>query len=253
MSQTRVIPCLLLQDKGLVKTVQFKKARYVGDPINAVRIFNTKEVDELIFLDILASKEGKKLPMDLLSVIANECSMPFAVGGGIRSTASIKEVLNTGAEKVVINTYGVENPSFIKEAASIFGSQSIVVSIDARRVNNGSYEVFTCGGTKATGIAPVSLAVQMETMGAGELMLNSIDKDGTMEGYDLELIKSVSDAVSIPVIACGGAGKIEDFADAVKIGHASAVAAGSMFVFHGRRRAVLISFPTKEELELVLR
>ena len=251
MINTRVIPCLLLKDAGLVKTIKFQNPRYVGDPINAVRIFNTREVPELILLDILATRENRRPLVELISKIADECSMPFSVGGVIKDIASIRALLNLGAEKVVINTYGIENPSFIKEASNIFGSQSIVVSVDAKRLDNGSYEVFTYSGTIATGIDPVNLAVQMSEMGAGELFLNSIDKDGTMEGYDLELIKEVSQAVSIPVIACGGAGRVEDFNDAVKIGHASAVAAGSMFVFHGRRHAVLISFPTQEELECV--
>ena len=249
MLQTRVIPCLLLKDKGLVKTIRFKQPRYIGDPINAVKIFNTKEVDELIFLDITATREKKILPLDLVSRIANECSMPFAVGGGINSVADIKALLNLGVEKVVINTYGIEHPPFIKEAAGIFGTQSVVVSIDARKLSNGSYEVYTHGGTKATGVDPVSLARQMETAGAGELFLNSIDRDGTMEGYDLKLIRSVTEAINIPVIACGGAGKSGDFTDAVKMGHASAAAAGSLFVFHGRRRAVLINYPTREELD----
>lgn len=252
MLKARVIPCLLLKNKGLVKTVQFKEPRYVGDPINAVWIFNQKEVDELIFLDIMATKESNKPSIELISKISDECFMPLTVGGGIRSVEDIKELLNAGAEKVSINTYAVENPSFIKEASDVFGSQSIVVSIDAKRHKKGLYEVFTHRGTRPAGIDPVSLAVQMEGMGAGEILINSIDREGTMEGYDIQLIREVSDAVNIPVIACGGAGKLEDFADAINVGHASAVAAGSFFVFHGRRRAVLINFPTREELEPLL-
>ena len=252
MLKARVIPCLLLKNKGLVKTVQFKEPRYVGDPINAVWIFNQKEVDELIFLDIMATKEKKKPSIELISKISDECFMPLTVGGGIRSVEDIKELLNAGAEKVSINTYAVENPSFIKEASNVFGSQSIVVAIDVKRHKKGLYEVFTRRGSKPAGIDPVSLAVQMEAMGAGEILLNSIDRDGTWEGYDVELIRAVSDAVNIPVIACGGAGNLEDFAAAINGGHASAVAADSFFVFHGRRRAVLINFPTNEELELLL-
>jgi cyclase len=252
MLKARVIPCLLLKNKGLVKTVQFKEPRYVGDPINAVWIFNQKEVDELIFLDIMATKERNKPPIELISKISDECFMPLTVGGGIRSVEDIKELLNAGAEKVSINTFAVENPSFIKEASDVFGSQSIVVAIDVKRHKKGLYEVFTNGGTRPAGIDPVSLAVQMAAMGAGEILLNSIDRDGTMKGYDIELIREVSDAVNIPVIACGGAGKLEDLAGAINGGRASAVAAGSFFVFHGRRRAVLINFPTKEELELLV-
>ena len=253
MLKARVIPCLLLKNKGLVKTVQFKEPRYIGDPINAVWIFNQKEVDELIFLDIMATKEERKPFIELISKISDECFMPLTVGGGIRRVEDIKELLNAGAEKVSINTYAVENPSFIKEASDVFGSQSIVVSIDAKRYKKGSYEVFTHGGTRPTGIDPVSLAVQMEAMGAGEILLNSIDRDGVMDGYNVKLVRKVSDAINIPLIACGGAGKLEDFANVINAGHASAVAAGSFFVFHGRRRAVLINFPAKEELELLLR
>lgn len=253
MLMPRVIPCLLLQGKGLVKTVRFQQPRYIGDPINAVRIFNTKEVDELVFLDITATREGRKFPVERISVIAGECSMPFAVGGGFSSIEDIREVLNAGTEKVVINTHGIENPSFIKEAAEYFGNQSIVVSIDARSRGNGSWEVFTHGGTMATGKDPVSLASEMESMGAGEVFLNSIDRDGTMEGYDIDLIKSVSGCLSIPLVACGGAGKVADLAVAIKTGQASAVAAGSLFVFHGRRHAVLISYPERDELEMAFK
>ncbi|MBI2287960.1 MAG: imidazole glycerol phosphate synthase subunit HisF [Chloroflexi bacterium] len=249
MLRTRVIPCLLLKDKGLVKTIRFTQPTYIGDPINAVRIFNTKEVDELVFLDITATIEGRKLPIALASIIANECSMPFAIGGGIKTLDDIKELLNMGAEKVVINTQAVEDPSLIKTASNLFGNQSIVVSIDAKQQKNGAYEVYTHGGTRATGIDPVTMATKMEAIGAGEILLTSIDRDGTMQGYDLELIKLVTDATTVPIIACGGAGELSDFADAVRKGGASAVAAGSMFVFHGRRRAVLINFPTRAELE----
>lgn len=244
----RVIPCLLLRGKGLVKTIQFKNPRYVGDPINAVRIFNEKEVDELIFLDITATKENRVPYMDIISRFTDECFMPLTIGGGIRNLNTVKKLLNVGVEKVSINTYAVENPSFIKEISDTFGSQSVVVSIDAKKTNNG-YEVFTHNGTKPTGIDPVSLAVKMEEMGAGEILLNSIDRDGTMKGYDIKLIKSVSDSIDIPIIACGGAGKLEDFAEAIIDGHVSAVAGGSFFVFHGSKRAVLMRYPNKEELE----
>ena len=253
MLKTRVIPCLLLKDKGLVKTIQFNEPRYVGDPINAVRIFNTKKVDELVFLDISATREGKKLPLDMVLNIATECSMPFAVGGGINSVDEIRQILHLGAEKIVINTHAIGNPSLIREAANLFGSQSVVASIDARRRNDNSYEVFTHGGTVATGRDPVGLARELEAMGAGEILLTSIDRDGTMQGYDLELIRMVADATRVPIIACGGARRIDDFAEAVDKGHASAVAAGSMFVFHGKRHAVLINFPTREELEVLVK
>ena len=252
MLKTRVLPCLLLQGTGLVKTVQFRNPVYIGDPINTVRIFNTKQVDELVLLDISATKENRKPQVDLIGKIAEECLMPLTVGGGIRSLDDIRELFNAGVEKVVINSYAVTNPLFVKKAANQFGSQAIVISIDVRRHHDGSWGVFTKGGSFPTGIDPADLAVQMESVGAGEILLTSIDYDGTMRGYDIEVIKYVSDAVSIPIIACGGAGSLEDFERAVKEGGACAVAAGSFFVFHGRRKAVLINFPTKSELEAVL-
>ena len=252
MLMTRVMPCLLLRGLGLVKTIKFKNPTYIGDPINAVMIYNTKEVDELIFLDITATKENKKPNTELIRKIANECFMPFAYGGGIRDLKTVKKIFNLGTEKIVVNTKALESPNFIGKVSKIYGSQSIIVSIDVKKNLFGKYEVFSHARGKSTGLDPVDFAVKMEKIGAGEIFLNSVDRDGTMEGYDIELIKKVSEAVSIPVIACGGAGKVEDFGKAVKIGGASAVAAGSMFVFHGRRRAVLINFPTREELEKVL-
>ena len=213
MLKTRVLPCLLLDRERLVKTVQFKDPSYIGDPINAVRIFNTKEVDELVLVDITATFEKRKPSFELIAKISDECRMPLTAGGG---------------------------------------SQAIVVSIDVQRHADGRYEAFSQGVRKASGLHPVAWAKTVEEKGAGEIFLNSIDRDGTMRGYDVELIRQVSEAVSIPVIACGGAGKLEDFREAVHAGGASAVAAGSFFVFHGRRRAVLINFPTKKELESVL-
>lgn len=248
MMRPRVIPCLLLRNKGLVKTVQFRNPTYVGDPINAVRIFNDKEVDELIFLDITASIERRSPPFELISKVAGECFMPLTYGGGIRKIEDIKTILSLGVEKVCINSYAVENPAFIQAAADLVGSSSVVVAIDAKQNAQSQYEVFIYSGTKSTGLDPVEWAVEAEKMGAGELLLNSIDRDGTMQGYDIKLIRQVAEAVSVPVIACGGAGKISDLAQAVHEGKVSAVAAGSMFVFHGKHRAVLINFPTPQEL-----
>lgn len=249
MLKTRVIPCLLLKNEGLVKTVKFKNPKYVGDPLNAVKIFNEKEVDELIFLDIGATIENRKPPVKLISQIATECFMPFCYGGGVSSVEDIAELFKLGVEKVAINTQAVENPSLIKRAADLFGSQSIVVSIDVKKNLFGKYRVFTHGGKKGSKLDPVEFAVQMQEIGAGELLVNSIDRDGTMTGYDLTLIKKVSEAVTVPVIACGGASDLDDFADAVKKGGASAVSAGSMFVFQGQYRSVLITYPAINELE----
>jgi cyclase len=252
MLKTRVIPCLLLKGQGLVKTVRFKNPKYVGDPINAVKIFNDKEVDELVFLDIEATVDRRKPPFKLISEIASECFMPLSYGGGLRDLDDIKTIFNLGVEKVIINSYAIENPDFVREASEFYGSQSIVVTVDAKRNASGEYDIFSRAGREKTKLNLVDHAKKMEELGAGEIFLNSIDRDGTMEGYDIEMIKRVTEAVSIPVIACGGAGKIEDFVEAVKKGGASAVAAGSMFVFHGKHRAVLITYPSVEELERAL-
>jgi cyclase len=249
MLRTRVIPCLLLKNKGLVKTIKFKHAKYVGDPINAVKIFNEKEVDELIFLDTTASVEKRRPPFKLISQIASECFMPFCYGGGVRSIEDIAELFTLGVEKVAINSEAIKNPALISRAAELFGSQSIVVSIDVKKNFWGKDRVFAYGGSHSTSLHPASFAIEMEKRGAGELFLTSINRDGTMQGYDIALIKQVSDAVNIPVIACGGAGKLDDFADAINKGGASAVSAGSFFVFQGQHRAVLITYPDVKELE----
>lgn len=252
MLRTRIMPCLLLRDGGLVKTVKFKDPNYIGDPINAIRIYNEKEVDELIFLDITATIENRPPPFKVLSEIASECFMPVAYGGGIRDLETIRQILSLGIEKVAINSYAAENPEFVRAAAERYGSSTIVVSMDVRRKLFGKYEVVTRGGRKGTGIDPVDFAIKMDRMGAGEILLNSIDRDGTQEGYDIDLIKSVTGAVGVPVIACGGAGRLEDFRAAVHEGGASACAAGSLVVYFGRNRAVLINFPERKKLESIL-
>ena len=243
---------MLLKGQGLVKTVKFKNPKYVGDPINAVKIFNDKEVDELIFLDIEATVEGRRLPIKLISEIASECFMPLSYGGGLKNLEDLKTIFNLGVEKVIVNSYAIENPAFVEEAAELYGSQSIVVAIDVKKNSSGKYEIFAHGGKRKTNLHPIEHAMEMERLGAGEIFLNSIDRDGTMEGYDIEMIKRVTEALTIPVIACGGAGKISDFVEATKKGGASAVAAGSMFVFHGKHRAVLITYPSIDDLEEAL-
>ena len=248
MRRIRVIPVLLLKQNGLVKTVKFKKPVYIGDPINAVKIFNEKEVDELIILDISATPEKRDPSYRKIAEIGSECFMPFGYGGGINEISQIKKILNAGAEKVVINSAAVNHPSLISEAARLFGSQSIVGSIDVKRDFLGKYKVFIHCGSRKINKDPVSYAKELENLGAGEIFLNSIDRDGTMLGYDLPLIESVSKAVNIPIIVCGGARNVDDFVLAVKEGGASAVAAGSIFVFHGRERGILINFPSQDEL-----
>ncbi len=248
MAITRVIPVLLLRNQGLVKSVKFKAPKYVGDPINAVRIFNDKEVDELVFLDITASTEGKPVPLALLQDIATECFMPLCYGGGIRSLKDIQQIIQVGVEKIALNTIAHEQPQLIQEAAAVYGSSSVVVSMDVKKNLFGKWQVWTKGGTVNTKKDPVAWAKEVEALGAGELMVQSIDKDGTMSGYDLELIRRVAQAVEVPVIACSGAGTVEDLARPIKEANASAVAAGSLFVFHGKHRAVLIQYPGQQVL-----
>jgi imidazole glycerol-phosphate synthase subunit HisF len=248
MFRPRVIPVLLLKGQALVKSVRFKNHKYIGDPINAVRIFNELRADELIFLDIEASRRNRLIDLDFVRKVGEEANMPFGVGGGIRTLDDIRRILAAGAEKIVINTYAGNNPEFVKEASDEFGSSTIVVCIDVKKkVFRGEV---ACGlnGSKSTGLTPKNFAELMESNGAGELIIQSIDKDGTMAGYDIDLIRSVSTAVKVPVIALGGAGKTEDFVRAYKSGEANATAAGSMFVFRDARRGVLINYPEKKEL-----
>jgi cyclase len=251
MLLTRFMPCLLLLNGSLVKTVGFKDPAYIGDPINAIRTYNELEVDELVFLDIMATVEGRRPAFEALEEIASECFMPVAYGGGLRTIEDLGTVFRLGVEKVVINTQAILEPEFVSAAARRFGSQSVVASIDARRTKQG-LEVFTHGGRQATGRTPAEVAKQMADAGAGEIFLNSIDRDGTMRGYDLDLVRSVVDVVQVPVIACGGAGTVEHLGEAIKQGGAAAVAAGSMVVYFGRNRAVLINVPEKDELDAVL-
>lgn len=243
----RIIPTLLIDDRDLIKTIKFGKRTYLGDPVNAVKIFNRKGIDELSILDIGASKNNREPDYELLKDIASEAFMPLSYGGGIHSIEQIRELLAIGYEKVVINTSLVKHPELIKEAAEQFGSQSIVASIDAKRVNN-QYVCCIVDGTEKVNVSPVDMAKKAEELGAGEIIINSIDQDGMMNGYDIDLIKSVSDAVSVPVVAIGGAGNIDDLKKALHEGHAHAAAGGSMFVYYGRLKAVLITAPSEEEL-----
>lgn len=252
MNKTRVIPVLLLRGRGLVKTVKFKDPKYIGDPINSVRIFNEKEVDELIFLDITATPEGRGPDFDLLADIAGEAFMPMGYGGGIATLDQVRQVFSLGFEKVVINSAGYGSGELIQQASAIYGVQAIVASIDVRKTLMGRYELMSHGGrTKQAGSLKDHIA-RLESLGAGEIFINAIDRDGTQSGYDIKLVKEVSAACSVPVIACGGAGSIEHFAQAVHEGGASAVAAGSMFVFVGPHRAVLITYPDRELLSRAL-
>lgn len=241
---TRIIPCLLLRGNGLVKTKKFKDAVYIGDPVNAVRIFSEKEVDELVILDIDASLEGREPNYELIAEIAGECFMPVAYGGGVSSLEQARKLIRCGIEKVVINSASVGTTRFIREIADVFGSQAVVGSVDARKTLFGGHRVFIKSGTIDTKLKPEDHAASLVQAGVGEIFLNSIDSDGQMQGYDLELIKKVSAKVNVPLVACGGAGTLDHMRSAMKQGGASAVAAGSMFVFYGKHRAVLINYPT---------
>jgi cyclase len=249
MVPTRVIPCLLLSGAGLVKTRKFAKPTYLGDPINAVKIFNDKEADELILLDIDATPQNKPIQFDLIEQIAGECFMPLCYGGGIRSIDDIGKIFKLGAEKVCLNTHALTNPDLVPQAAKRFGSQSIVVAIDVKRTLLGRYETRTHSGKKNAGLDPIELARIMQHRSAGELLVNSIDRDGTRQGYDLDLISRITHAVDLPVIACGGAATIADLRTVITHAGASAAAAGSLFVFQGKHHAVLISFPSPQELD----
>jgi cyclase len=243
MLRTRIIPALLLRDESLVKTRRFGRFTYVGDPCNTVRIFNELEVDELMFLDISATRENRAPAWTLLADIAAECFMPLGYGGGIRCFEDAKAIFRMGFEKIVVNTFAAENPRFIAELAEHFGSQAVIVSIDVRRDLLGRNKVYTRSGTLHTPRDPVEWAQEAESLGAGEILLTSIDREGTWEGLDLDLIRSVTDKVNIPVIAHGGAGSVADLAQAVRGAGASAVAVGSMVVFQKKGMGVLVNFP----------
>lgn len=249
MFKPRVIPVLLLKGSTLVKSVRFSDYKYIGDPMNAVRIFNESRADEIAFFDIHASREKRTIPLDLVRDIGEQADMPFAVGGGIRSLEDIRAVIGEGAEKVIINTAAVANPDFIREAAGFFGSSTIVACIDVKCTPSGNERVWSCNGSVCSTHTPEDFARLMEANGAGEIIVQSIERDGTMLGYDIDLIARISKAVSIPVICLGGAGRIEDLTRAYDEGHASALAAGSLFVFQGPKRGVLINYPERSDLD----
>ncbi|MFN5370009.1 MAG: AglZ/HisF2 family acetamidino modification protein [Bacteroidia bacterium] len=248
MYQSRIIPVLLCNLEGsLVKTQKFKKPVYVGDPVNAVKIFNDKEVDELIFLDITATAQGRRPNIRYISEIATEAFMPLCYGGGLSNIEDIKAVIKAGIEKVAINSSLENDSDLIRRAADVLGSSSTVASIDVKKDFWGKYRVNVRNASKSLAMPLIEFAQMIEQKGAGEIVLNNVDRDGLMEGFDLNLIRDVSSSVKIPVIACGGAGNLMHLRQAIDAG-ASAVAAGSMFVFQGKHRAVLISYPSQAEL-----
>jgi cyclase len=246
MLRPRIIPCLLVHKGGLVKTVGFDKPKYVGDPLNAVRIFNEKEVDELMVVDIDATREKREPDYALIRSLAAECRMPLAYGGGVRTVEQFQRIVALGVEKVAVSAAAVDDPALITAAAERVGRQSVVVVIDVRRKRSG-WEVFTHNGTRSTGLDAIALVRRAEALGAGEIVVNSIDHDGQMKGYDLGLVRAVRGATSRPLTVLGGAGKLADIAGLVREFGIIGAAAGSLFVFKGVYRAVLISYPQRAE------
>lgn len=248
MLRPRLIPCLLVKNGGLVKTVRFGDAKYVGDPINAVRIFNEKEVDELTVLDIDATVQGREPNYTMIANLAAECRMPLCYGGGVKTTEQIQRIIGLGVEKVALSAAAVDTPELISEAAARVGSQSIVVVMDVKKAGLlRRYEVFTRNATKGTGLDPVAFAKKVEALGAGEVIVNSIERDGEMKGYDLDLVSRVRNAISLPLTVLGGAGSLGDIEDLIRNFGIIGAAAGSLFVFKGKYRAVLINYPGRAE------
>ncbi len=251
MLLTRYIPCLLLKGSGLVKTIKFKNPKYVGDPINTVRIFNEKEVDELIFLDIEATPQDREPNYKLLSEIADECFMPLAYGGGIRTLEQAKKIFQIGIEKIAINSAAHQNLKLIGEVAAIYGSQAVVGVIDVKKNFFGKLEVVSNSASDKHKQSPEEWAKELVKAGVGEIMITSVDKEGTWEGIDVAMVKRITDSVNVPVIAHGGAGSVDHLKDAVQNGGASAVAMGSMVVYQKKDFGVLINFPDKKILEKI--
>lgn len=248
MQRSRVIPALLIDGNGLVKTRKFKDPTYIGDPVNAMRIFSDKEADEIAVFDIRAARAADEPNYELLAEMAGEAFMPMSYGGGVRSIEQVRRLIRSGIEKVVINSAAVTSTDVIRAAADVFGSQAIVGALDVRKSLLGGYRLMSHSATREVGTPLLEHVDRLVEAGVGEILVNSIDRDGEMGGYDLDLIRRVASRVTVPVIACGGAGTFAHLEAAVKEAGASAVAAGSMFVYHGKHRAVLISYPSAQEL-----
>ena len=245
MLQKRIIPVLLLKGKGLVKSVKFKETTYIGDPINAVRIFNEKEVDEIVIIDIEASKKKLEPNIEFLNQIATEAFVPMAYGGGITTIKQAKDIMFAGFEKVILNNIIYTKPDFIKTLSEYIGSSSVVVSIDVKKNLWGKYKVYSHVESKTLDIDPFEYMIKMQELGAGEILINSVERDGVMQGYDTSLLSQAMKSVTIPIIGCGGASSFSDFESVFNETSIPALAAGSVFVFHGKHKAVLITYPTK--------
>lgn len=250
MLRSRIIPCLLVKNGGLVKTVQFDSPKYVGDPLNAVRIFNEKEVDELFVIDIDATAQNREPNYQLIQNLAGECRMPLCYGGGVKTVEQIQRIVGLGVEKVSFSSSAVITPNLISEAAEKVGSQSVVVVIDVRKSGFlRKHEVYTHNGMKKTGLNPIDFARKVQKLGAGEVVINSIERDGHMKGYDLHLVQEIREAINLPLTVLGGAGSLEDISGLIQRFGTIGAAAGSLFVFKGKYRAVLINYPSHEEKE----
>jgi cyclase len=247
MLRPRIIPSLLIQDNGLVKTVNFKNPKYVGDPINAVRIFNEKEVDELAIFDIDATVLGKEPNYSLIERLASQSMMPLCYGGGVKTVEQAQRIFSLGIEKIALSSSVLQNPKLITAISERVGSQSVIVVLDVKKKLLGGYEVYTHNGKKATGINPIKFAEEAQELGAGEIVINSIDKDGVMKGYDLDLIAKVREKITLPMTVLGGAGSLEDIKKVIATHGVIGVAAGSLFVFKGPYKAVLINYPNQIE------
>jgi cyclase len=247
MLRPRIIPCLLVHNNGLVKTVRFKDSKYVGDPLNAVKIFNEKEVDELMVLDIDATIQKRPPNFELIKNLAIECRMPFCYGGGVTSVEQASKIISLGAEKVALSAAAIDNPALVSEISKAVGCQSVIVVLDVKKKLFGGYEVCTHNGKKNTGKSPIELSKQFEALGAGEIVVNSIDNDGEMKGYDLALADKIRDAINIPLTILGGAGTTADLSKLIERFGIIGAAAGSLFVFKGIYKAVLINYPKAEE------
>jgi cyclase len=253
MLRPRIIPCLLIRNKGLIKTQKFGASKYLGDPINAVKIFNEKEADELIVLDIDATATGSPVDFVMIQKMAAECRMPLCYGGGVKTVEQAKRIIGLGVEKVAISSAALANPDLITAIAAEIGSQSVVVVLDVKKLLFGMYEVYTTNGQKSTGLTPVEVAQQAEKLGAGEIVINSIDCDGQMKGYDIELALKVRAATRLPLTMVGGAGSLADIGHLIDACGVVGAAAGSLFVFKGSYRAVLINYPTQSQKDDLIR
>jgi imidazole glycerol-phosphate synthase subunit HisF len=252
MLRPRIIPCLLVRNKGLVKTINFKASKYIGDPINAVKIFNEKEVDEIVVLDIDATVENRQPDYLMIKNLAEECRMPLCYGGGVKTLDQVKKIIGLGVEKVAISSSAIKNEQFINKAANSVGNQSVVVVLDIKKRIGGRYEVYTHNATIATGINPFTLSEQLEKSGVGEIVINSIDNDGIMKGYDLSLIEKIRGTINIPLTVIGGAGSLEDIHELIQRFRIIGASAGSLFVFKGKYKAVLINYPNPMEKEKLI-